>query len=165
MQTSYPINIGGVTSTKTSTPVAFVSNENNKVRITPGRINVDGTNANLTVNGTTVLKGYTEIDKLGCIVRRDSLKSNLDSMCSVSINAGTFGSADSSSYTITLPDSVKGRDIIIVNPKWDKLIIQVPEGYTLYKYGSSVSQVQMSKYTMAHAVQIGDKAWIVGMMT
>ena len=165
MQTSYPINIGGVTSTKTSTPVAFVLNENNKVRITPGRIDVDGTNANLTVNGTTVLKGYTEIDKLGCIVRRDSLKSNLDSMCSVSINAGTFGSADSSSYTITLPDSVKGRDIIIVNPKWDKLIIQAPEGYTLYKYGSSVSQVQMSKYTMAHAIQIGDKAWIVGMMT
>lgn len=165
MQTSYPINIGGVTSTKTSTPVAFVSNENNKVRITPGRIDVDGTNANLTVNGSTVLKGYTEIDKLGCIVRRDSLKSNLDSMCSVSINAGTFGSADGSSYTITLPDSVKGRDIIIVNPKWDKLIIQAPEGYTLYKYGSSVSQVQMSKYTMAHAIQIGDKAWIVGMMT
>ena len=165
MQTSYPINIGGVTSTKTSTPVAFVSNENNKVRITPGRIDVDGANANLTVNGSTVLKGYTEIDKLGCIVRRDSLKSNLDSMCSVSINAGTFGSADGSSYTITLPDSVKGRDIIIVNPKWDKLIIQAPEGYTLYKYGSSVSQVQMSKYTMAHAIQIGDKAWIVGMMT
>ena len=165
MQTSYPINIGGVTSTKASTPVAFVSNENNKVRITPGRIDVDGANANLTVNGTTVLKGYTEIDKLGCIVRRDSLKSNLDSMCSVSINAGTFGSADGSSYTITLPDSVKGRDIIIVNPKWDKLIIQAPEGYTLYKYGSSVSQVQMSKYTMAHAIQIGDKAWIVGMMT
>lgn len=165
MQTSYPINIGGVTSTKTSTPVAFVSNENNKVRITPGRIDVDGANANLTVNGTAVLKGYTEIDKLGCIVRKDSLKSNLDSMCSVSINAGTFGSADGSSYTITLPDSVKGRDIIIVNPKWDKLIIQAPEGYTLYKYGSSVSQVQMSKYTMAHAIQIGDKAWIVGMMT
>ncbi len=165
MQTSYPINIGGVTSTKTSTPVAFVSNENNKVRITPGRIDVDGANANLTVNGSTVLKGYTEIDKLGCIVRRDSLKSNLDSMCSVSINAGTFGSADGSSYTITLPDSIKGRDIIIVNPKWDKLIIQAPEGYTLYKYGSSVSQVQMSKYTMAHAIQIGDKAWIVGMMT
>lgn len=165
MQTSYPINIGGVTSLKASTPVAFVSNENNKVRITPGRIDVDGANANLTVNGTTALKGYTEIDKLGCIVRKDSLKSNLDSMCSVSINAGTFGSADGSSYTITLPDSVKGRDIIIVNPKWDKLIIQAPEGYTLYKYGSSVNQVQMSIYTMAHAIQIGDKAWIVGMMT
>lgn len=167
MQTSYPINIGGITQQKTSTPIAFVLNENNKVRITPGCIDIagDGTNANLTVNGTTVLKGYTEIDKLGCIVRRDSLKSNLDSMCSVSINAGTFGSADGSSYTITLPDSVKGRDIIIVNPKWDKLIIQAPEGYTLYKYGSSVSQVQMSKYTMAHAIQIGDKAWIVGMMT
>lgn len=165
MQTSYPINIGGVTTTKTSTPVAFVSNEDNKVRITPGRIDVDGTNANLTVNGTTILKGYAEMNELGCIIRRDSLKSKLDSMCSVSINAGTFGSADGSSYTITLPDSVKGRDIIIVNPKWDKLIIQAPEGYTLYKYGVSVSQVQMSKYTMAHAIQIGDKAWIVGMMT
>lgn len=165
MQTSYPINIGGVTSTKTSTPVAFVSNEDNKVRITPGRIDVDGTNANLTVNGTTILKGYAEMNELGCIIRRDSLKSKLDSMCSVSINAGTFGSDDGSSYTITLPDSVKGRDIIIVNPKWDKLIIQAPEGYTLYHYGVSVSQVQMSKYTMAHAIQIGDKAWIVGMMT
>lgn len=165
VQTSYPINIGGVTSTKTSTPVAFVSNKDNKVRITPGRIDVDGTNANLTVNGTTILKGYAEMNELGCIIRRDSLKSKLDSMCSVSINAGTFGSADGSSYTITLPDSVKGRDIIIVNPKWDKLIIQAPEGYTLYHYGVSVSQVQMSKYTMAHAIQIGDKAWIVGMMT
>lgn len=165
MQTSYPINIGGVTSTKTSTPVAFVSNEDNKVRITPGRIDVDGTNANLTVNGTTILKGYAEMNELGCIIRRDSLKSKLDSMCSVSINAGTFGSADGSSYTITLPDSVKGRDIIIVNPKWDKLIIQAPEGYTLYNYGVSARQVQMSKYTMAHAIQIGDKAWIVGMMT
>lgn len=165
MQTSYPVNIGGVTSIKTSTPVAFVSNEANKVRITPGRIDVDGTNANLTVNGTTILKGYAEMNELGCIIRRDSLKSKLDSMCSVSINAGTFGSADGSSYTITLPDSVKGRDIIIVNPKWDKLIIQAPEGYTLYNYGVSASQVQMSKYTMAHAIQIGDKAWIVGMMT
>lgn len=164
MQTSYPINIGGVTNTKTSTPVAFVSNEDNKVRITPGRIDVDGTNACLVVNGTTILKGYAEINELGCIIRRDSLKSKLDSMCSVSINAGTFGSLGGDSITITLPDSELGRDIIIVNPKWDKLIIQAPEGYTLYKYGTSVSQVQMSKYTMAHAIQIGDKAWIVGMM-
>ena len=164
MQTSYPINIGGVTNTKTSTPVAFVSNGDNKVRITPGRIDVDGTNANLTVNGTTILKGYAEINELGCIIRRDSSKSKLDSMCSVSINAGTFGSLGGDSITITLPDSELGRDIIIVNPKWDKLIIQAPEGYTLYKYGTSVSQVQMSKYTMAHAIQIGDKAWIVGMM-
>lgn len=165
MQTSYPINIGGVTSTKTSTPVAFVSNEDNKVRITPGRIDVDGTNAYLTVNGTTILKGYSEMNELGCIIRRDSLKSKLDSMCSVSINAGTFGSLGGDSITITLPDSELGRDIIIINPKWDKLIIQAPEGYTLYKYGTSVSQVQMSKYTMAHAIQIGDKEWIVGMMT
>lgn len=165
MQTSYPINIGGTTNTKTSTPVAFVLNGDNKVRITPGRIDVDGTNAYLVVNGTTILKGYAEINELGCIIRRDSLESKLDSMCSVSINAGTFGSLGGDSITITLPDSELGRDIIIVNPKWDKLIIQAPEGYTLYKYGTSVSQVQMSKYTMAHAIQIGDKAWIVGMMT
>lgn len=164
MQTSYPINIGDVANTKTSTPVAFVSNEDNKVRITPGRIDVDGTNANLTVNGTTILKGYAEMNELGCIVRRDSLKSKLDSMCSVSINAGTYGSLGGNSITITLPDSELGRDIIIVNPKWDRLIVKVPDGYTLYKYGVSVSEVQMSIYTMAHAIQISDKAWIIGMM-
>lgn len=164
MQTLYPINIGGVTSPKISTPVAFVSNGDDEVRITPGRIGVDGTNAHLVVNGTTILKGYAEINELGRIIRRDSLESKLDSMCSVSINAGTFGSLGGDSITITLPDSELGRDIIIVNPKWDKLIIQAPEGYTLYNYGTSVSQVQMSKYTMAHAIQIGDKAWIVGMM-
>lgn len=164
MQTQYPTNIDGITIAKYSTPVAFVSNEANKVRITPGRIDIDGTNANLTVNGTTVLNGYAEMDELGCIIRRDSLESKLDRMCSVSIDAGTFGSADGSSYTITLPYSVKGRDIIIVNPKWDKLIIQAPEGYTLYNHGVSARQVQMPIYTMAHAIQIGDKAWIVGMM-
>lgn len=167
MQTSYPINIGGATQQKTSTPVAFVLNENNKVRITPGCINIagDGTNTNLRVDGTTILKGYTEINKLGCIVRRDSLKSSLDSMCSVSINAGTHGGLGGDSITITLPDSVLGRDIIIVNSKWNKLIVKVPDGYTLYKSGTSVGEVQMSKYTMAHAIQIGDKAWILGMMT
>lgn len=165
MQTSYPINIGGVINPKTSTPVAFVRNENNKVRITPGRINVEGENANLTVNGTTYLKGYTHIDKLGCIVRRDSLKSNLDDMCSVSINAGTHGSLGGDSITITLPNSVLGRDIIIVNSKWNQLIVKVPDGYTLYKSGTSVKEVQMPKYTMAHAIQIGSLAWIIGMMT
>lgn len=166
MQTSYPINIGGITQQKTSTPVAFVLNENNKVRITPGCIDIagDGTNTNLRVDGTTILKGYTEINKLGCIVRRDSLKSNLDSMCSVSINAGTHGSLGGDSITITLPDSELGRDIIIVNSKWNQLIVKVPDGYTLYKYGTSVGEVQMSKYTMAHAIQIGSKAWIIGTM-
>ena len=164
MQTSYPINIGGVYNPKTSTPVAFVKNENNKVRITPGRINVDGENANLTVNGTTYLKGYTHIDKLGCIVRRDSLESSLDDMCSVSINAGTHGSLGGDSITITLPNSVLGRDIIIVNSKWNQLIVKVPDGYTLYKSGISVKEVQMPKYTMAHAIQIGSLAWIIGMM-
>lgn len=165
MQTSYPINIGRVSSNKTSTPVAFISNENNKVRITPGRINVDGENANLTVNGTTILNGYTQINKLGCIVRRDSLESSLDSMCSVSINAGTHGSLGGDSITITLPDSELGRDIIIVNSKWNQLIVKVPDGYTLYKSGTSVNEFQIPKYTMAHAIQIGSKAWIVGMMT
>lgn len=165
MQTSQPINVGGASNPKTSTPVAFVSNESDKVKITPGCIDVDGTSARLTVNGITTLRGYTEINKLGCIVRRDSLKSNLDSMCSISINAGTHGSLGGDSTTITLPDSELGRDIIIVNSKWNKLVVKVPDGYTLYKSGTSVSEVQMSKYTMAHAIQIGSKAWIIGMMT
>lgn len=165
MQTSYPINIGGVDNPKTSTPVAYVLNENNKVRITPGRIDIDGENANLTVNGTTFLKGYTHIDKLGCIVRRDSLESSLDDMCSVSINAGTHGGLGGDSITITLPNSVLGRDIIIVNSKWNQLTVKVPDGYILYKSGTSVEEVQIPKYTMAHAIQIGSEAWIIGMMT
>lgn len=165
MQTSYPSDIGGVHNPKESTPVTFVSNENNKVRIAPGCIDINGENAKLTVNGTTILNGYTLIDKLGCIVRRDSLKSNLDAMCSVSINAGTYGSLGGDSITITLPNSVLGRDIIIVNSKWNQLIVKVPNGYTLYKSGTSVEEVQMPKYTMAHAIQIGSLAWIVGMMT
>lgn len=165
MQTSYPSDIDGVHNPKESTPVTFVSNENNKVRITPGRIDINGENAKLTVNGTTILNGYTLIDKLGCIVRRDSLESNLDVMCSVSINAGTHGGLGGDSITITLPNSVLGRDIIIVNSKWNQLIVKVPNGYTLYKSGTSVEEVQMPKYTMAHAIQIGSLAWIVGMMT
>lgn len=162
MKTTYPINIGGVStsSTKTTTPIAIVSNGDKRVEITPGNIETNG----LNVNGNSTLDGFTRISKLGRFVRKDSTKASLDDYCSISINAGTFGSLESPSHTIVLPDDVVGRDIIIVNPKWDKLIIQAPEGYTLYKYGTSVSQVQMSKYTMAHAVQIGDKAWIVGMM-
>ena len=165
MQTQQPINVGGASNPKTSTPVAFVSNESDKVKITPGCIDVGGTSARLTVNGITTLRGYTEINELGCIVRRDSSKSNLDNMCSISINAGTYGGLGGDSNTITLPDSELGRDIIIVNSKWNKLVVKVPDGYTLYKYGTSVSEVQMSKYTMAHAIQIGSKAWIIGMMT
>lgn len=164
MQTMYPFDTNGVHNNKVSTPITFVSNENNKVKITPGRIDINGENAKLTVNGTTILKGCTLIDKLGCIVRRDSLGSNLDLMCSVSINAGTHGGLGGDSITITLPDSVLGRDIIIVNSKWNQLIVKVPDGYTLYKYGTSVEEVQMPKYTMAHAIQIGSLAWIVGMM-
>lgn len=165
MQTSYPTDIGGVHDPKTSTPVAYVSNGNSKVRITPGLINIDGENAKLRVSGTTLLGGYTSIDKLGCIVRRDSLESYLDDKCSVSINAGTHDGLGGDSITITLPNSVLGRDIIIINSKWNQLIVKVPNGYTLYKSGTSVNEIQMPKYTMAHAIQIGSLAWIVGMMT
>lgn len=165
MQTSYPIDAGDLHQPKESTPVAFVLNENNKVRITPGCIDIDGENANLRVNGTTILKRCTHIDELGRIVRRDSLESDLDNMCSVSINAGTHGSLGGDSITITLPNSVLGRDIIIVNSKWNQLIVKVHDGCTLYKSGTSVNEVLMSKYTMAHAIQISNKDWIVGMMT
>lgn len=165
MQTQYPIDAGDLHQPKESTPIAFVLNENNKVRITPGCIDIDGENANLRVNGTTILKRCTHIDELGRIVRRDSLESDLDDMCSVSINAGTHGSLGGDSITITLPDSVLGRDIIIVNSKWNQLIVKVRDGCTLYKSGTSVNEVLMSKYTMAHAIQISNKDWIVGMMT
>lgn len=155
IQTQYQPDIGDIHHPKDSTPVAFVENENNKVRITPGHIDIDGKNAELTVNGTTFLS---------CIVRRDSLESNLDAMCSVSINAGTYGGPGGDRITITLPNSVLGRDIIIVNSKWDQLIVKVPNGYTLYESGNSVEEVQMPKYTMAHAIQIDSLAWIVGIM-
>lgn len=164
MKTLYPIDVGDVHEPKESTPVAFVSNEDNKVEITPGRIYMDGKNTELIVGGMTTLDGCTNINKLGCIVRRDSLESNLDYMCSVSINAGTHGSLGGDSITITLPNSVLGRDIIIVNSKWDQLIVKAPHGYTLYTYGTSVEEIQMPKYTMAHAIQIDSLAWIVGMM-
>ena len=119
MQTSYPTDIGGVHDPKTSTPIAFISNENDKVQIIPGRIYINGKNAELMVGGLTNSGGCTDIDKLGCIVRRDSLESTLDYRCSVSINAGTHGDLGGDSITITLPNSVLGRDIIIVNSKWN----------------------------------------------
>lgn len=164
MQSKYPLQIGGSVS-KSTTPIMYISNKNNDITIHPDKLLIHGQGSTFETFGVSDLYGLTNIQKLGRFIRNDSLKANLDDQCSISINAGTFGSADGSSHTVTLPDSVKGRDIIIVNPKWDKLIIQAPEGYTLYHYGVSVSQVQMSKYTMAHAIQIGDKAWIVGMMT
>lgn len=164
MQSKYPLQIGGSVS-KSTTPIMYISNKNNNITIHPDKLLIHGQGSTFETFGVSDLYGLTNIQKLGRFIRNDSLKANLDDQCSISINAGTFGSADGSSYTITLPDSIKGRDIIIVNPKWDKLIIQAPEGYTLYHYGVSASQVQMSKYTMAHAIQIGDKAWIVGMMT
>lgn len=163
MQSEYPLQIGGSVS-KSTTPIMYISNENNDITIHPDKLLIHGQGSTFETFGVSDLYGLTNIQKLGRFIRNDSLKANLDDQCSISINAGTFGSADASSYTITLPDSLKGRDIIIVNPKWDSLIIQAPEGYTLYKYGSSVSQVDMPKYTMAHAVQISDRAWIIGMM-
>lgn len=163
MQSKYPLQIGGSVS-KSTTPIMYISNKNNDITIHPDKLLIHGQGSTFETFGVSDLYGLTNIQKLGRFIRNDSLKANLDDQCSISINAGTFGSADSSSYTITLPDSLKGRDIIIVNPKWNSLIIQVPEGYTLYKYGSSVSQVDMPKYTMAHAVQISDRAWIIGMM-
>lgn len=163
MQSQYPLQIGGSVS-KSTTPIMYISNKNNDITIHPDKLLMHGQGSTFETFGVSDLYGLTNIQKLGRFIRNDSLKANLDDECSISINAGTFGSADASSYTITLPDSLKGRDIIIVNPKWDSLIIQAPEGYTLYKYGSSVSQVDMPKYTMAHAVQISDRAWIIGMM-
>lgn len=163
MQSQYPLQIGG-SGSKSTTPLMYISNKNNDITIHPDKLLMHGQGSTFETFGVSDLYGLTNIQKLGRFIRNDSLKANLDDECSISINAGTFGSADVSSYTITLPDSLKGRDIIIVNPKWDSLIIQAPEGYTLYKYGSSVSQVDMPKYTMAHAVQISDRAWIIGMM-
>lgn len=160
MQTEIPIQIGGAKSKTTTTPIVSVSNESNNVKITPGNIETN----RLNVNGTSLLDGYTRINKLGRFVRQESTNANLDDLCSISINAGTYDGMESSSNTIVLPDDVIGRDIIIVNPKWNKLIIQAPEGYTLYKYGTSVSQVEMPMYTMAHAIQMGNKSWIIGMM-
>lgn len=162
MKTTYPINIGGAssTSTKTTTPIAIVSNGDKKVKITPGNVEANG----LDINGSSHLDGYTRINKLGRFVRQESTKASLDDMCSISINAGTFGSLEGDSHTIVLPDDIAGRDIIIVNPKWTKLIVKVPDGYTLYKYGTSVREVQMSMHTMAHAIQISDTEWIIGMM-
>lgn len=164
MQSQYPLQIGGSVS-KSTTPIMYISNENNDITIHPDKLLMHGQGSTFETFGVSDLFGLTNIQKLGRFIRNDSLKANLDDQCSISINAGTSGSSDGSSYTITLPDSLKGRDIIIVNPKWNSLIIQAPEGYTLYKYGSSVSQVNMPKYTMAHAVQISDRAWIIGMMT
>lgn len=163
MLSQYPLQIGGSVS-KSTTPIMCISNKNNNITIHPDKLLMHGQGSTFETFGVSDLYGLTNIQKLGRFIRNDSLKANLDDQCSISINAGTFGSVGSSSYTITLPDSLKGRDIIIVNPKWNSLIIQAPEGYTLYKYGSSVSQVDMPKYTMAHAVQISDRAWIIGMM-
>lgn len=163
MQSQYPLQAGSSAS-KCTTPIMYISNKNNGVTIHPDKLLMRGQGSTFETFGVSDLYGLTNIQKLGRFIRNDSLRANLDDQCSISINAGTSGSAGSSSYTITLPASLKGRDIIIVNPKWDSLIIQAPEGYTLYKYGSSVNWVDMPKYTMAHAVQISDRAWIIGMM-
>lgn len=162
MQSQYPLQRGGSVS-KSTTPIMYISNKKNDITIHPDKLLMHGYGSTFETFGVSNLYGLTNIQKLGRFIRNDSLKANLDDQCSISIDAGPFGSPDSSSYTITLPDSLKGRDIIIVNPKWDSLKIYAPEGYTLYEYGSSVSWVDMPKYTMAHAVQISDRAWIIGL--
>lgn len=164
MQSQYPISTGGSVG-KNTTPIMYISNKNNNITIHPNRLLIHGQGSIFQTAGDSYLYGLTNIQKLGRFIRNDSLKANLDDQCSISINAGTYGSMEGSTHTIVLPADIKGRDIIIVNPKWDSLIVQAPEGYTLYKYGSSVGYVDMPKYTMAHAVQISDKAWIIGMMT
>lgn len=163
MQSQYPIQIGGSVN-KNTTPIMYISNSSNNITIHPDKLLINGQGSTFETFGSSLLYGLTNIGKLGRFVRNDSLKADLDDQCSISINAGTYGSMEGSSHTITLPDDVKGRDIIIVNPKWDKLIVKAPDGYTLYKYGASVNEVQMSKYTMAHAIQISDKEWIIGTM-
>lgn len=163
MSSQYPIQIGG-SADKSTTPIMIISNGTSDVTIHPDKLLMHGQGSTFRNFGSSDLYGLTNLQKLGRFIRNDSLRAKLDDQCSISIDAGTLGSANGSSYTITLPDSLKGRDIIIVNPKWDSLIIQAPEGYTLYKYGSSVSYVKMAKYTMAHAVQISNKEWIIGIM-
>lgn len=163
MLSQYPIQIGGSVN-KSTTPIMSISNSNNNITIHPDKLLINGQGSTFETFGSSLLYGLTNIGKLGRFVRNDSLKADLDDQCSISINAGTYGSMEGSSRTITLPNDVKGRDIIIVNPKWDKLIVKAPDGYTLYESGASVGEAQMPKYTMAHAIQISDKAWIIGMM-
>lgn len=164
MQSQYPLQIGG-SDTKTTTPIMTISNSSNNVAIMPNKLLINGQGSTFETYGDSFLYGHTQIWNLGRFIRNDSLKSELDDNCSISINAGTFGGLGTSGYEIMLPADKPGRDIIIVNPKWDRLTVKAPSNYTLYKNGASVSEVRMSKYTMAHAIQIGDKAWIIGMMS
>lgn len=164
MQSQYPLQIGG-SDVKQTTPIMTISGKNNNIAIMPNKLLINGQGSTFQTFGDSFLYGYTQIGNLGRFIRNDSLKAELDDNCSISINAGTFGSLGTSGYEITLPADKPGRDIIIVNPKWDRLTVKAPSNYTLYKNGASVSEVRMSKYTMAHAIQIGDKAWIIGMMS
>ena len=164
MQSQYPLQIGG-SDTKTTTPIMTISNSSNNVAIMPNKLLINGQGSTFETFGDSFLYGHTQIGNLGRFIRNDSLKSELDDNCSISINAGTFGGLGTSGYEIMLPADKPGRDIIIVNPKWDMLTVKAPSNYTLYKNGASVSEVRMSKYTIAHAIQISYKAWIIGMMS
>lgn len=163
MQSQYPIQVGGSVN-KSTTPLMYISNSSNNITIHPDKLLMNGQGSTFETFGSSLLYGLTNIKKLGRFVRNDSSKADLDDQCSISINAGTYGSLEGDSHTIILPNDIVGRDIIIVNPKWNKLIVKAPDGYTLYKYGASVREVQMPKYTMAHAIQMGDKSWIIGTM-
>lgn len=163
MQSQYPIQIGDSVS-KSTTPIMYISNGPNDVTIHPDKLLIHGQGSTFETFGSSDFHGLTNIQKLGRFIRNDSLKANLDDQCSISINAGTHGGLGGDSVIITLPDSQLGRDIIIVNSKWNQLTVKVPDGYILYKSGTSVDEVQVPKYTMAHAIQIGSQAWIIGMM-
>lgn len=163
MQSQYPLQIGGSVS-KSTTPIMYISNGTNDVTIHPDKLLIHGQGSTFETFGSSDFYGLTNIQKLGRFIRNDSLKANLDDQCSISINAGTHGGLGGDSVIITLPDSELGRDIIIVNSKWNQLTVKVPDGYILYKSGTSVDEVQVPKYTMAHAIQIGSQAWIIGMM-
>lgn len=163
MQSQYPLQIGGSVS-KSTTPIMYISNGTNDVTIHPDKLLIHGQGSTFETFGSSDFYGLTNIQKLGKFIRNDSLKANLDDQCSISINAGTHGGLGGDSVIITLPDSELGRDIIIVNSKWNQLTVKVPDGYILYKSGTSVDEVWVPKYTMAHAIQIDSQAWIIGMM-
>lgn len=163
MLSQYPLQAGGSVS-KDTTPIMSISNGTNSVTINPDKLLMHGQGSTFETYGSSDFYGLTNIQKLGRFIRNDSSRANLDDQCSISINAGTYGSLGGDNIIITLPDSKLGRDIIIVNSKWNQLTVKVPDGYTLYKSGTSVDEVGMPKYTMAHAIQIDSQAWIIGMM-
>mgnify|MGYP006903490756 FL=1 len=88
----------------------------------------------LTVDGHTTLNS-TYINELKRLVRCDSDSTALDDNCSMYVSGGVFGTMPSN-QTITLPfTSEKGKDLIIVNYKFDKLTIKTQASQKMYKNG------------------------------